>query len=271
MFQQSKARILSKRDRSSRGRIDPHISTVCSQLNSLPCFYTTSSCSGRFYMFRGVGNKRDNKDTKKRENRGMGFERFRVCHDYVGEDIVCRYFDLTTLETDRTGGGDKEGAGVSEIDQWEGLDGVLTGDASEMSVDVFAQVSDDNVPSAPPESEYKSSHPNIPGLHRSESGGTVWLRYEPLILHVACATAPAADLLIKILRGAGLKTAGVQRMGARPIIVQVLGDEGLEMPLTNEGGEGVWGGRERWLGELVNERQRRNWGKIERLERCLIE
>ncbi|GMI44516.1 hypothetical protein TrCOL_g10389 [Triparma columacea] len=273
MFQQAKARILSKRDRSSRGRIDPHISTVCSQLNSLPCFYTTSSCSGRFYMYRGVGNKRDNKDTKKRENRGAGFERFRVCHDYVGEGMVERYFDLTTLETDRTGGGDKEGAGVSEVDQWEGLDdevggGVGVGDVEVEDADSAVEAGEAAGETA---SEYKSSHPQVPNLHASEHNSTVWLRYEPLILHVACCSPLAADLLIKLLRKAGLKTAGVQRMGSRPIIVQVLGDEGLEMPLTDNEGRGVWGGKERWLGELVNERQRRNWGKIERLERALVE
>lgn len=67
-----------------------------------------------------------------------------------------------------------------------------------------------------------------------------------------------------------MKTAGVQRMEGKPIVVQVIGDEGLEMPLTDSTGAPAWVGKLGWLSDLVNSRQRRNWSKIERLEAALL-
>ena len=47
MFPRRKQDILSKHDKSSKGGYDKKIAKLCSKINSLENYYTTSSCSGR--------------------------------------------------------------------------------------------------------------------------------------------------------------------------------------------------------------------------------
>jgi hypothetical protein len=84
-FENSKNQCLGKRDKSSAGRIDPHVVEICAVLNELPAYYTTSSCAGRSFLYKGPGIKST-----------LQFERFRVNHDKINDPV--RYFDLSTLE-----------------------------------------------------------------------------------------------------------------------------------------------------------------------------
>lgn len=214
-FLEVKNRVLSKRDRSSRGRIDAHCVTICSLINSRPEFYTTSSCSGRFHFYRGVGNKSDNVDTKKTLGVG-GFDRFRISHGFIpSEEAALRYFDLTTLDSDPEGGG--VGDKIVEVKQYENL----TPDSREGDTDGGDSCDDnddgDDVqqPLSPPPAPNptSSSHPTIPELspNPDPDPSLVWLRYESFILHVNCVSLPAADALMSAARAAGYKTVGVQR------------------------------------------------------------
>lgn len=46
-FEQRKKDILSKKDKSSKGKWDKKIKKLCDKINKLENYYTTSSCSGR--------------------------------------------------------------------------------------------------------------------------------------------------------------------------------------------------------------------------------
>ncbi|MEK6758087.1 MAG: tRNA wybutosine-synthesizing 3 family protein [Nanoarchaeota archaeon] len=50
LFTRRKKAILSKLDRSSKGKWDKKISKLCEKINSLENYYTTSSCSGRIII-----------------------------------------------------------------------------------------------------------------------------------------------------------------------------------------------------------------------------
>ncbi len=237
-FYAQKEQTLLKRDRSSRGRIDPHAVPICALINQRDDFFTLSSCSGRCYLYEGVGNKSANGDTKKGE---AAFGRYRVNHELV-EDAE-RYFDLSTSATDRTGGADD----IPEVGQY----------------DLFASADDDEDPRMPPDSVACE-----PG--EIDDSATTWLRYEAFILHVQCRTLASADALVAAARSAGFKTTGVQNASGKKIIVFVLGDEGLEMPLTDASGN-IMDFDRRWLKKLCNERQLRNWDKIKRFEKTVEE
>ena len=56
-FQTRKSNCLSKRDKSSAGRIDPFAVEICDALNRREEYYTTSSCAGRCFLYRGDGIK----------------------------------------------------------------------------------------------------------------------------------------------------------------------------------------------------------------------
>lgn len=156
-FANAKAQCLGKRDKSSAGRIDPRVVEVCAVINDLPYYYTTSSCAGRCYLYRGPGIKST-----------ASFERFRVNHDKIQEPA--RYFNLFTLETDPTGGGDP----VRSIGQFDHLD--ATPDQEETTSDT-------------------ASDPVT-----AVEGRSIFLRFEPFILHVACRSLEAAAALMNAAR-----------------------------------------------------------------------
>ena len=229
-FTERKNKVLLKIDKSSRGRVDPRCVTVCDLLNNIPYFYTTSSCSGRFYLYSGVGNKKD----------GDGFRRWQVSHDFLTENSRESFFNF---------------------DGFYGIDGCEE----------------------------------------------IWLRYEPFILHVACQSLTAASALIKTARKAGFKTVGLQSFDSsrdttrQPLIVQVLGDDQIDMPvcmgrqygddkcisnnqdictLISNGSDPSpspphphcpYENFTKYLMNLVNTRQVRNLDKIKRFEKCLAE
>jgi len=56
-FQSRKATCLSKRDKSSAGRIDPRAVEICAAINAREEYYTTSSCAGRCFLYVGDGIK----------------------------------------------------------------------------------------------------------------------------------------------------------------------------------------------------------------------
>ena len=49
-FLQRKESVLSKLDKSSKGKWDSKVKNLCNKINSLDNFYTTSSCSGRIIL-----------------------------------------------------------------------------------------------------------------------------------------------------------------------------------------------------------------------------
>lgn len=103
IFENSKNQCLGKRDKSFQGRIDPRAVEICAILNTLPSFYTTSSCAGRCFLYQGHGVKATD-----------SFHRFRVSHDLIKDPE--RYFCLQSLETDPSGGGDAIRT-ISQFDQ----------------------------------------------------------------------------------------------------------------------------------------------------------
>ncbi len=159
-FANSKVQCLGKRDKSSAGRIDPKVVEVCAVINDLPFYYTTSSCAGRCYLYRGPGIKSTN-----------SFERFRVNHDKINEPE--RYFDLTTLGTDPTGGGDP----VRSIGQY----------------DHNNEDSTFLIPEDTPAEDPVTTHATV-------EGNSLFLRFEPFILHVACRSLEAAAALMNAAR-----------------------------------------------------------------------
>lgn len=256
-FQSRKAACLSKRDKSSAGRIDPKAVEICAFINAREEYYTTSSCAGRCFLYRGDGIKGHHHFTSssdkngERENinvssdvakpTGFGFfQRFRVSHDVIR--FPDRYFDLSTLDQnlndyDPTGGGDPVRS-IGQYDYKKNMmeDGILKDEAQ-----------------------------------NTKSRSPIWLRYEPFILHVMCRTLAAASALMAAARPS-LKNVGLTawKQGYGRYIVAIWGDEMLDMPVTTPRDmDFIFRGQETWLSELVNERHNRNWQKIERFVKAV--
>jgi len=221
-FKNEKSQCLGKRDKSFAGRIDSHAVDICGILNEREEYYTTSSCAGRCFMYRGTGVKAT-----------TNFQRFRISHEKIMDPQ--RFFDLSTIDTDPSGGGDP----IRPIGQYDYKE---------------EGQSNEDEPSLSPSSEE---------IIESESTDkTIWLRFEPFILHVACRSLAAASDLMTTARPT-FKNVGLTTWKDNRFLVAVWGDEGLEMPLCTPEGQTL-GLDPSWLKELVNERHERNWTKIDR-------
>lgn len=272
-FLSRKETCLSKRDRSSAGRIDPKAVDICAAINAREEFYTTSSCSGRCFLYcgdgikahhhfveKGEGNNEENQESQsgeQRQPRGHGFfHRFRVNHDIIRD--AKQYFNFDTLDPtkddfDPTGGGDA----MRTVDQYEYKQHQEEGEEvkKEETSGPFTKIQQNNV-------EMFKCIPDQP----------TWLRYEPFILHVMCRSLEAAEALMNAARPA-FKNVGLTswKHGYGRYIVAIWGDEGLDLPVTTpqDTMKFLFTGQEEWLQELVNERHYRNWAKLEKFVRSV--
>lgn len=73
-FPNNKKTFLSKLDKSKKGHLDEKIIPLISIINHNPNYYTTSSCSGRVYLWKGTGRKNELKWLK-------------MSHDLIKEDF----------------------------------------------------------------------------------------------------------------------------------------------------------------------------------------
>jgi tRNA G37 N-methylase Trm5 len=250
-FRNAKAQCLGKRDKSSAGRVDPGAVEICAVLNALDGYYTTSSCAGRCFLYVGQGVKAT--DT---------FRRTRVCHDPIADPQ--RYFDLRTLvgnndngdrAIDPTGGGDP----VKEFDG-----GRLRARQNRMKNGVDDASMERQQGSTDHEQDNESTgdtEESVSPFHNT----TIWLRFEPFILHVACQSLSAAGALMNTARGT-FKNVGLTAFnGKERYLVAIWGDEGMDMPITDERGTAISHFAPSWLAQLVNERHARNTAKIQQL------
>lgn len=201
-FADMKRSFLSKPDKSSAGKIDEAIVPLCAALNRRSDVFTTSSCSGRAYLWFG-----DRPPAKRREAPRL--------------------------------------SKLGETHSPCGAGGLLE--------------------AAAPLGE-------SPG-----EGRTLWLRFEPLILHLCCRSWTTARSLVVAARAAGLKRTAIS--GPGPVLARrasyirgwrlvVEGDERLEMPLV-VGGRRAFPSNDpvlhAWLEQSVREKFERNAAKTRRL------
>ncbi len=82
-FDNEKKTYLTKIDQSRKGEIDQKILPLLEKINAFLDYYTTSSCSGRVYLWRGSGKKNET-------------EWLKVSHDLIAEN----FFDKKFLDKD---------------------------------------------------------------------------------------------------------------------------------------------------------------------------
>lgn len=246
-FEHRKTIFLGKLDQSAAGHIDEKAVEVCDVLNRRPEFFTTSSCAGRCFLWRGQGVKST-----------TGFARYRVSHDLV-PDPAERYFHLSSLS--------------SEAEYLEGSGGGLgphlpVADGPAQHVSRAASSSPLSICWGGVARWLSSLKPQS----ARQVAGTeeTWLRFEPFILHICCRDFQAAAALIAAARTV-FKNVGLQGWGEGKLIVAIWGDEGLDMPLTLPDGTPLFEGHACWLQRLANERHARNWAKIDRFTAALRE
>ena len=164
-FENEKKNFLTKLDKSKKGSVDDKIRPLLEIINAHPCYYTTSSCSGRVYLWRGSGKKNET-------------EWIKMSHNPITEDFL-----------------------------------------------------------TPPPSK-----------------GVVWLRLEPVIIHVCAKDLESANILLQAVRPVYKKSSLLSIN--HKIMVEIRGSEFLEMPFSREG-KLLFQGEMGWLVMLINQKMKR--------------
>ncbi len=183
-FPNDKKTFLEKPDQSKKGSPDEKIIPLVELINRKEEYYTTSSCSGRVYLWKGGGRKNE-------------MERLKVSHDLIDE----KFFEI------------EEGQGF-KIDE-----------------------------------------------------KLVWLRLEPMILHVACQDMESANLLLEKARKLCKKSSLLSLQNK--IIIEIRSSQFIEMPLWKDGeclfpDKGL-------LKELVNGKLKEVWEKVGKMGEVMAE
>lgn len=236
LFSQRKIACLCKKDKSSAGQIDVHCLNVCNEINKRDEFYTTSSCSGRCFIYCGMANKSNGgKET---------FERYRVHHEHVLQDPK-RYFNMTTLPSNN-----KE----QNSEHWD-----LTGGGDETSIiTTQEQNRSDTV-------WWLRFEPFI--LHvccrTLEDAHNLVQTSRPVFKNVGLTSWKQDDE--KDNDNNNQQKCSAKNINVNKYIVAIWGDEGLDMPLTSpRDGSFLYPGSEEWLASLVHARHLRNYEKIQK-------
>eukprot|EP00418_Pyrodinium_bahamense_P037755 CAMPEP_0179203402 /NCGR_PEP_ID=MMETSP0796-20121207/101392_1 /TAXON_ID=73915 /ORGANISM="Pyrodinium bahamense, Strain pbaha01" /LENGTH=580 /DNA_ID=CAMNT_0020908273 /DNA_START=158 /DNA_END=1901 /DNA_ORIENTATION=- len=249
-FAHRKRTFLGKGDKSSAGGIDAHAQEVCAAINERCEVFTTSSCSGRAYLWRGEGVKSTTQ-----------FLRYRVTHELIPDAEAEAYFDLGSLAGEVVDASWLRGPRrARERPPKRGRRGTRP---------------------SPPSGLGRPRSAPLPGADSGDTGGSaeiagdsdpvVWLRFEPFILHMCCRDLPAAQGIITAARQV-FKNVGVQSWAEGKVMLAVWGDEGIEMPLTGPTGQALFHkAHSAWLQAQVNDRHRRNWAKIDRFTQAVRE
>lgn len=101
-------------------------------------------------------------------------------------------------------------------------------------------------------------------LNKSPDDGQVWLKFEPLILHVAVRNIDFASIILKSLHDSGIKRSGAITLSPK-VILEVIGTKNLAVPVKLNGSLIVEDSKLRALLEICNDKMKQNFQDIDKI------
>ena len=231
-FQQRKKDILSKDDKSSRGKWDEKIVGLCEKINSLENYYTTSSCAGRILLIKDEDEKREDLFLK-------------VWHDFVGFDGLKEELEKITSPNG------------SVIDK-KVNNGKTPTEIDDSLIDDISTFKRRSLTESASEQSDK----------RAGEGERIKFKQEPCILHVACLDLESAQNLLDKAKLIGWKRSGIIATG-KNFVVELISTEKLEFPIISDGVLLVDDCFLKVIVEKSNENLKKSWEKIEMLRKSI--
>lgn len=264
-------------DLSPKGSIDAKCRSLMDVLNTHPDYVTTSSCSGRIALFHSIhdaaaasGGGEDGASHKRGAAAALGW-------------VLVKHGLLRAAEAQRLVaflcGAAQPGSAAAALDAAE----VAAWAQAEEAVDAAEEAA--GVPAA-----LRAYGGELEGLlARADADaaaavavparGTLSLKMEPFVMHVACRTMDGAKLLhAAAASDSGYRNSGVVPPGKRIMCcVRTTAGLGMEVPLVLDGCNHAWDdtGRQArayvWaLARLANQKMGDNEEKAKLLERCVV-
>ena len=100
---------------------------------------------------------------------------------------------------------------------------------------------------------------NLDFFNIEKKQGTIWLRFEGFILHVACSNLESATKFLNLAK-TFFKKSSILSISNK-IIIEVKSSEVIEMPFYHDGSSHI--DNYNWLMEEINQRFEKNWKKME--------
>ena len=99
-----------------------------------------------------------------------------------------------------------------------------------------------------------------------KTGGELWLKVDPFILHIGCETLEGANTILAAMRRAGVKRGGIILASPGKFIIELQGTEKMGVPVKS--GAKIFAD-EKYLGYLLEKANKlvsKNYARLERLE-----
>ncbi len=109
------------------------------------------------------------------------------------------------------------------------------------------------------------------GALENSTGKLVWLKADPLILHVSCRDVAAASKLLRVKAAAGMKRGGIFSIAPNRVQIELEGTYRMELPVKKGSELLVGRGYLEFLISHANDKFKRNQKMWERLARAFKE
>ncbi|MBU2053126.1 MAG: hypothetical protein KJ721_02695 [Nanoarchaeota archaeon] len=255
-FSQRKKSILSKEDKSSRGKWDSKIVSLCKKINEKEEYCTTSSCSGRVVVMV---------DKEKKESDLFKF----VSHDLISLSQLREALNNIAARSSQMDGSK---LATPSFSLKKSLSEKVSKSSEQLST--LQQQTSDFLLTTSNESRRVLRGANLIKFKQKQNQrfsiclNLVKFKQEPCLLHVACKTIEDAKKLLDKSRLVGWKKLGVVSLGNN-MIVELSGTEKLEFPIVREGKILVGEEFLKVVVEKSNYNLKRNWKRIEKLGKLI--
>ena len=101
------------------------------------------------------------------------------------------------------------------------------------------------------------------------SKGELWFKVDPFILHIGCADLEDGRVILAAMKEAGVKRGGIIVAEPGKFIIEFQGSQGLSVPVKKDGTILVGEKHLDYLVQRANEKVRKNYRQLERLEAIL--
>ena len=241
-FNQRKKDVLSKTDKSSAGKWDGKIISLCDKINSEENYYTTSSCSGRIILMINQEKKGENLFLFVSHDKVSFKELKSVLNNLLSpkaRDINYSRPDFVINENDKSQNAHPESAFGQDSSLRKKVK-MLTNSMQSSTINVLK----------------KSEIKNL----------KVKFKMEPAIIHIACKTLEDAEKLFEIGKNAGWKRLGI--IGTRNgFTFELNSTEKLEFPIVQNKKILVDDDFLKIIVDDANRKLEMSWLKIQKLQK----
>lgn len=240
-FSKEKSDFLKKKDKSKKGCVDEDIKEIINLINSKKDYYTTSSCSGRIVLLEKLSSKKNEsnwlfvkhdkikfneiqgsltnyyKNIKNRKNSVFG--NFKIKNFEVIRELPLKAGMKEETCFDRTPEYKNKLASPSDIienQRFSGMLGIYDSDMAEKRGRALY---------------FAEGGLNNPIKHKIKY--PIWLKQEPLILHVRCRDLKSAKKLLDASRKI-FKRAGIISLSEKKVVVEIIGTERIDSIIADK-------------------------------------